>query len=83
MEDPPYTGHHTKLYQPDTHPLFGFRCYGDFCKDLNFRISRNQEAKVFSSEGDSVVTFHDTSETVVELPGWAEIGRRNGIENQS
>ena len=62
-----------KLYQPDTHSLFGFGCYGDFYSALNFRISRNQEAKVFSLESDSVVTFHDTSETIDDLPNIAAV----------
>ena len=33
----------------------------------------HRETKVFSSEGDSVVKFHDISETVDELPNLAAV----------
>ena len=58
-----------KLYKSDTHSFFGFGCYGDLYCALD--LPRNQEAKVFSLEGDLVVTFHDTLETVGELQNLA------------
>ena len=62
-----------KLYQPDTHCLFGFGFYGGFYQALHFRISRNQEAKVFFLRRSFSITFHDTSETVDELPNLAAV----------
>ena len=72
--DSSYTGHHTKTVSA-RHSLF-IHFLETFTNFSTFAYIVIRRQKFFSLEGDSVITFHATSETVDELPNLAAVDER-------